>query len=508
MSTTVFFLLVRLGIAVFFALLGTLNAAKQDRDYRAKLETRFDPITIPGVLPVLLFIIFPVLALLFHWSFSYVLLMIVNLLLDLFVYSLILLGLTPLLRRRVSARGLAMLWSLPSFFLSCMYVHMVLMDARMGGLSTIPLLTLRLSRTTMWVLIGVWAAGFLGVLGSRILAHLRFRKSLLRDAEPLSDRELALFKEACNGLWVREPYKPSKKALRKLRFYRSPAAKTPLSVGLFPRSTCLVLPQRDYTDEDLQLVFRHEIVHLLHQDNNIKFSIAFLCATGWFLPCLWGGMGKASEELELCCDELATGALDEEGRRRYAGLLLDAAGPAPGFTTCLSASASGLRYRMKRVLHPARRSSGIVIFGILLFLLVLLYGTLGLAIDAGSFGEAVFQNAEPASVQHASEVTGEAEWQKMLAERRLYRVEYTAYLGDDEVNFFCHDDQHVWYLMVSEEFVQADSYEITERSGNHFTIRPTASERYLFDEPVDLAALDGYLKEIDVSGMSYNILRN
>ena len=508
MSTTGFLLLVRLGIAVFFALLGTLTAAKQDRDYRTKLETRFQPIAAPGVLPVLLFVVFPVLALLYHWSFSYVFLMIVNLLLDLFVYSLILLCLTPLMRRRVSARGLAMLWSLPSFFLSCMYVHMVLMDARMGGLSTIPLLTLRLSRTTMWVLIGVWAAGFLGVLGSRILAHLRFRKSLLRDAEPLSDRELALFKEACNGLWVREPYKPSKKALRKLRFYRTPAAKTPLSVGLFPRSTCLVLPQRDYTDEDLQLVFRHEIVHLLHQDNNIKFSIAFLCATGWFLPCLWGGMGKASEELELCCDELATGALDEEGRRRYAGLLLDAAGPAPGFTTCLSASASGLRYRMKRVLHPARRSSGIVIFGIMLFLLVLLYGTLGLAIDAGSFGEAVFQNAEPASVQHASEVTGEAEWQKMLAERRLYRVEYTAYLGDDEVNFYCHDDQHVWYLMVSEEFVQADSYEITERSGNHFTIRPTASEHYLFDEPVDLAALDGYLKEIDASGMSYNILRN
>lgn len=509
MSATVGLLLFRLGFAVFVALLGTLIAVKQDKDYRTKLETRFQPIAAPVMLPFLLFVCFPVLALLFRWSFSYVLLVIFNLLLTLFVYSLILLALTPLLRRRVSARGLAMFWSLPSFFLSTIYVHIILMDHRMGGLSTIPLLTLRLSRTTMRVLFCVWAAGFLGVLGWKILSHLRFRKAVLRDAEPLSNRELALFKEACNGLWVREPYRPSKKASRKLRFYRSPAAKTPLSVGLLPKTTCLVLPQRDYTDEELQLIFRHEIVHLLHQDNNMKFSIAFLCAAGWFLPCLWGGMGKASEELELCCDELAAGALDEEDRRRYAGLLLDAAGPAPGFTTCLSASASGLRYRMERVLHPAHRSSGILIFGVLLAFVVFLYGSFGLAIDAGSFGDAVFRTTDVSQVRLGANAADDASWPELLAAKQVYRADYSVDLGENYAGFFCHDEENAWYLYIGKETARVQSYKIVENDGQCITIKAVSREvNYLFDEPIDVSALDALLRESDSSGAYYLILRD
>ena len=507
MNTAADILLVRFVLAILYALFAVFHAWRQDRKKRNTLETRFSPFAGTYVLPFLLFVLLPLICLLYRLSMEFVLLVVTNLLLDLFVYSLILLALTPLLRKWLLARSIAALWCLPDYFLTYIFIHMLMSDARSEKLTAVPLLVLRLSRTAANLLFGIWAAGFLGVLGWKILSHLRFRNKLLRNCEPLSERELARFKDACSLLHVMEPYLSGKKAKRYLRFYRSPAASTPLSVGLFRRTTCLILPQREYTDEELLLIFRHEIIHLKHQDNGLKFSIAFLCAAGWFLPCLWGGLGKAAEDMELCCDELASGALDEEKRRQYASLLLDAAGPAPGFTTCLSASASGLRYRIERILHPKHKSKGIWLVGVLVAVLALLYGSIGIAFDSGTFREAVFQNAEPASVQIALEETGEAEWQRMLAEQRIYRVEYLVDLGGNYVSFTCHDDQHVWYLMVSEEYVEVDSYEITERSDNHFTIKRTASDEcYLFDEPVDPVALDSLLKEIDGSTISYFVL--
>ena len=385
MNTAWSFFRSQLLLPVFFGLLAALTAARRERDRRDKPERKYAPVWGTYVLPFLLFIWLPFLALVFRWSFEFALLMLVNLMLGLFVYSMLLLALTPLLRRRISARGLASLWSLPDYYLTYGYLSMILYGARKGRLISIPRLTLRLSRNTGLLVFGIWIIGFLGVLGWKILSHLRFRKALLRDAEPLSDREIALFTEVRTELRAIEPYMRSPKVLKKLRFYRSPAAETPLSVGVFSKKTCLVLPRREYSDEELRLVFRHEIIHLLHGDNDLKFNVTFLCATGWFLPCLWGGMRKAAEEQELCCDELAVEGLNEEDRRRYAGLLLDAAGPAPGFTTCLSASASGLRYRLGRVLRPEKRRFGVFLIAGISALFAFCYGFVGFALEAGSF---------------------------------------------------------------------------------------------------------------------------
>ena len=43
---------------------------------------------------------------------------------------------------------------------------------------------------------------------------------------------------------------------------------------------------------------------------------------------------------------------DSSVKRQYAGLLLKTAGDERGFTTCLSASAGALRYRLKRPEGP------------------------------------------------------------------------------------------------------------------------------------------------------------
>ena len=290
-------------------------------------------------------------------------------------HSLLLLALTPLLRRRLSAVTCAELWTLP-FLLAYPVMYFTNRETSLEKYVLFePWLVLRISRRALWIIVAVWAAGFLCVLGWKLLSHVRFRRALLRGAYKTSEATrsefLTVWWELCQtgtGFGWR------------LRIYRSPAAGSPITVGLFRRTSCLVLPEREYTDEELRMIFRHELIHLLHRDSAAKFGLVFLCALGWFIPSLWLGMGRAAEDMELCCDEFATKVMREDERKTYASLLLSTAGTARGFTTCLSASASGLRYRLSRVLHPENRRVGYLITALLSVLFVFCYGAIGFVV--------------------------------------------------------------------------------------------------------------------------------
>ncbi len=90
---------------------------------------------------------------------------------------------------------------------------------------------------------------------------------------------------------------------------------------------------------------------------------------GKFNPFLWIAMKKSAEDLELSCDEAVLVHADADTRRRYAELILKTAGDSRGFTTCLSASAASLRYRLRQVVRPGRRHSGALLAGLFFFLL-------------------------------------------------------------------------------------------------------------------------------------------
>ena len=288
------------------------------------------------------------------------------------LYELVLLLFLPLLRRYFSAAACAGLYLLPNAAFYLCAAPALLPDH--------PLYVLRLSRQTGRLLLWVWLAGFVGVLAWHVVRHLHYRRQLLYRAEPAPKALQRLLYDVQREL----------DCSPRGTLVVSPAAQTPLSIGLSERTVRIVLPRREYDEKALRLIFRHEMIHLLHGDNQAKLLLCFVNAAGWFLPWTWLGIRRSSEDLELCCDELVTAELDEAGRRRYGELLLQNAGPAPGFTTCLSATAKGLRYRLGRILHHGERLVGGVLAGLLVFALVLSFGYTGFALRAGTLEEEVF----------------------------------------------------------------------------------------------------------------------
>ena len=292
------------------------------------------------------------------------------------LYYAILLPLLPWLRRRISASTCAMLWIIPN------YLYLLERDFLYPSA---PLLVITAPGKLALVLISIWFAGFVVVLVWKIASHLRFRHLLLNNA-------------ADCPIQVRQQWKT---ALTNARFKNtdipllvSPYISTPLTVGLFRYATVVVLPRKAYTQEELDLIFHHEIVHIGRLDAWNKFFSVFCTAMCWFNPLMWMAMAKSAQDLELSCDETVLLNADEDTRKRYASLLLNTAGDSRGFTTCLSASAQALRHRLRSIVNPEDRSTGATVAGVAFCLLALTGGFVAMAYDEVSFTEIL---AQPAS---------------------------------------------------------------------------------------------------------------
>lgn len=284
------------------------------------------------------------------------------------VYAALLATALPLLRRRFSARSCATLWVLPVFLF---YAPWFLLNS-----GPVPRWTVYIPEGALRVFFLVWAAGFILVYGAFWLRHLCFRRRVLRAAAPVRDARVL-------AVWTAELTRADYR--KETALLCSPDAAAPFSLGRSKRTRATILPARDYTDAELALIFRHEIRHLQRCDVDTKVFLAFLRALGWFDPFLWLAAGKASEDLELSCDESVADSLDGTGRREYAELLLRTAGEAGGFTTCLSASAESLRYRLRAVLAGAKKLRGTLLLMAVMFAVTMLFGVVAVADRKGSY---------------------------------------------------------------------------------------------------------------------------
>lgn len=295
------------------------------------------------------------------------------------LYYLVLLALMPHLRDRISARTCAMLWVIPNVLYLTTYSTFT---------PPRPWLIIPLPGHGWTLLLWVWLVGLVGVLAFHIVQHLRFRRQILSPAVPATDPLTRyIWEEALKEAGFRNP---------KYQLVISPEVKTPLSIGLLPRCTRVVLPTRSYTREELYWVIRHEVIHLARQDSWSKFFLLFCTAICWFNPLMWVAMKSCAQDLELSCDETVLLFAHQSQRKEYAALLLNTAGDARGFTTCLSASAATLRRRLERVLAPAARSSGAFLAGLLFFLLAISYGWMTFSYGTAPAAQVLYSDQDTA----------------------------------------------------------------------------------------------------------------
>ena len=398
--------------------------------------------------------------------------------LELGVYYVLLMAVMPWLRRWVSARVCAMLWLLPDWI----YVFVGRLDLPTDGKK----LVLHAPGVLVYVLLGIWAVGAVGVMVWKIGAHLVFRRRILKNAVPVTDRQtLHVWEIELERAWIRKC---------KWKLVRSDAVTTPLSIGLFNRTTRIVLPMREYTQEELSLILRHEIIHISRGDPASKFFLTFCTAMCWFNPLMWAAMRKSADDFELSCDESVLLDEPQPVRRQYAELLLQTAGDERGFTTCLSATAGALRYRLKAVMKPEKKRTGAILIGLTLFALSMCSGYVALAYDAQPGAAHIFggqdlstvtvRNVDPWNDPRGSQAVclNEEALKAYLAslELELYTEEIHAY-NEDERTIFIEFDSPQGYLSAAlcDRAVQVTRSQNGETTGRDYYLKTPLDWDYL-----------------------------
>lgn len=398
--------------------------------------------------------------------------------LELGVYYVLLMAVMPWLRRWVSARVCAMLWLLPDWI----YVFVGRLDLPTDGKK----LVLHAPGTLVYVLLAVWAVGAVGVMVWKIGSHLAFRRRILKNAVPVTDRQtLHVWELELERAWIRKC---------KWKLVRSDAVTTPLSIGLYNRTTRIVLPMREYTQEELSLILRHEIIHISRGDPEAKLFLTFCTAMCWFNPLMWAAMRKSADDFELSCDESVLLDEPQPVRRQYAELLLQTAGDERGFTTCLSATAGALRYRLKAVMKPEKKRTGAILIGLTLFALSMCSGYVALAYDAQPGAAHIFggqdlstvtvDSVDPWNDPRGSQAVclNEEALKAYLAslELELYTEEIHAY-NEDERTIFIEFDSPQGYLSAAlcDRAVQVTRSQNGETTGRDYYLKTPLDWDYL-----------------------------
>lgn len=456
--------------------------AKDDNErslYNQNDHQRYEPIVPAFVYPLFLSALFVISSI--HYGVPTTIKQLLMTCFDVFLhigfYYSILLVTMPLIRKKISARVCAALWMLPNYLY---FIHMGYMELE----KPVFILYTKINYTDTLVI--VWLIGFLFVMCWKLAGHLLFRYSVLKESYPVADEQIL-------DIWQSVLEHAGMKK-RKYKLVKSPNVKTPLTIGFYQWSTKVVLPEKEYTNDELHLILKHEIVHIGRDDASTKFFMAFCSAICWFNPLMWVAAKSSATDMELSCDETVLLEADEKTKENYARLVLETAGDDRGFSTCLSASANSLRYRLKNIVQPRKRHLGALFAGIVFFLLIMTCGHVAFAYSVGTGNELVFNNNQSDEYNIDFINKGNAqqlEYYDCLDADKLFKYLSELELYDMTGNYSYSQYDNLMRIC----YHHPDGNFVVSLSDNIVKVTPLHSERiysevYLSKDPIDWDYID------------------
>lgn len=111
------------------------------------------------------------------------------------------------------------------------------------------------------------------------------------------------------------------KIKRHIKIRMSRDFESPMLVGvLFP---VIYIPCREISDENMRMVFLHELTHYKRKDLLIKWLSIFINAVHWFNPLAYLLCANVSEACEVSCDMAVTRNMSEREQKIYMKTILE-----------------------------------------------------------------------------------------------------------------------------------------------------------------------------------------
>lgn len=194
------------------------------------------------------------------------------------------------------------------------------------------------------ILATMWLIGILVYLGKHALSYYQFRKLVKRWGTDIQD------------LHILEHFFDIKERLgikKDLKLIHYPAGHSPMMTGF--RHIKVLLPETDYTDEELELIFEHELTHYLHRDIYVNLLGILVTSLHWFNPIVRLAYKEIQEAGEIYCDYDVLQKRDAHYRAFYGETIItmiDKKQKQPiALTTCFYSNKFSLKRRITMIMN-------------------------------------------------------------------------------------------------------------------------------------------------------------
>jgi beta-lactamase regulating signal transducer with metallopeptidase domain/uncharacterized membrane protein YkoI len=139
---------------------------------------------------------------------------------------------------------------------------------------------------------------------------------------------------------------------------------TSMLVGI--RHPAILIPERDFDEDELHLIFAHELAHYRRRDLLVKLLSVIAVSIYWFNPLVYWLCSVIQAEGEACCDEAVLRDADMDDRLFYGeviiGMIARKSSPPTVFSTCFYAGKAQIKRRLNFIMDtkPKKNSSAIV----------------------------------------------------------------------------------------------------------------------------------------------------
>ena len=298
----------------------------------------------------------------------------------------------------------------------------------------------------------LWLAGVLFFSLRTVVSVFRMKKLLCRWETNPSAETKAFFAETAGETHP--------------RLMVCPVLESPMAVGLL--RTTIYLPHENYTEQEMEMIFRHELIHWRRKDLWYKLLLLAARSIHWCNPLVWLMAKRAERDLEISCDSMAVQGRDAAYRKAYGLMILQEAERSierqAALTTCFTDGKQALQERLVEIMNQSKRKKGMVLVAVMLVLTL----TCGCFISYGKSDKA----AEPTQDAATSQGILTAE-QRKIAEQwaealslRDGKIRYAEMGKGAKAQFIAEQkalDGEDWNYVIGGSSPWVDSYTIEER---------------------------------------------
>lgn len=208
----------------------------------------------------------------------------------------------------------------------------------------------------LFLLTVIWSLGIFITFGYHVVKHYLFCKTIKRITKPLDDQtKLELLHKKQEQLDVSDTVT--------CRICSSIGS--PITVGLL--HPIIILPSCTYTEEELNYILRHELVHIKRKDILLQWLLLICLSLHWYNPILYLFIHIWKDFCESSCDSIVLSQATTTERIEYSKVLLKTALHQNQVHQLLFINFNGGKRRMKNRLqsvldtkHTIHKKTGIL----------------------------------------------------------------------------------------------------------------------------------------------------